>query len=82
MGEVRLTTAQLYMLYPLRSGKKPWPSDLAHYIWERAGGTQEEWEQLVQLGLVEEVRSGMDRHFRCTPKGRKEFELQKKGRWI
>lgn len=75
---MKLTTAQLYMLLPLRSGKQGWPYELIHYIWERANGTREEWEQLVQLGLVE--RRG--RHYYCTLRGRKEFEIQKKGHWI
>ena len=82
MSEIKLSTAQLYMLSPFRNGKTLWPSELIYYVWERAGGTQQEWEQLVQEGLVEETISGRDKHFRCTLKGRKEFDKQRKGHWI
>ena len=69
------------MLQPLRSGRG-WPSELIHHVWERAGGSKQEWEQLVREGFVEEVKTEKDLHFRITSVGRKVFEDQKKGHWI
>lgn len=74
---IELSTAQLYMLKSLFSGG--WPEDLApHYVPARAGGTLQEWEALLGAGLVEH----RDKRYYVTKEGRRQFELQRKGKWV
>ncbi len=66
-----LSTAQLYMLKSLES--VGWPSELIHYVPQRSGGTQEEFQLLKEHGLVED---GGGRHS-LTPAGRRELRRQR-----
>lgn len=76
MGILKLNTSQLYMLRSTFG--KGWPQDLAHWCWQRAGGTMEEFFALVDAELVTLIA---DRYI-ATSQGRKEFDTQKKGHWI
>lgn len=76
MGTLKLNTSQLYMLRSTFG--KGWPTDLAHHIWERAGGTREEFLALVDAELVVLTTE----RYIATSQGRKEFDLQRKGHWV
>lgn len=71
-----LTTPQLIMLRSLKT--KGWPADLIRYIWERAGGTEADWQALVDAKLT--GRQG-DRWI-LTVSGKREFIRQATGRYF
>ena len=72
----KLTTPQLIMLRSLKA--KGWSSELACWCWQRAGGSEAEFEALAAAGLIEEC----DGRWQLTAAGKKEYRRQSQNRWF
>jgi hypothetical protein len=77
-----LTNVQLIILRSLV--KNGWPADLIDpWVWSRNGGEREDWQALVDAGLVEPDGGGRGwERFRLTAEGKREYQKQRIGKWF